>query len=549
VDEVGAVAAGVAHVRTGTYFAYRVNPPLSRIPPGAILWAADAEFDSTELRDDPWYRCELPLGRAFAAANRERYLPLVRLARLTGLVWSVIGGVVVFAWARSLFGAGGGLVALGVWCFNPVVIGLAAVVVPDLPAAVAALVATYAFRAYLQKPTVGRALLAGLLLGAAELTKFTLLVLYPVYLVLWLVVRPTGLRCALGHGFLITGGSLIVVNAGYEFTGTGTRLGTIDFVSRPFAGDATGQPLGWGNRFRGTSVADLTIPVPVDFLRGIDTQWRDMAAGRPSYLRGEWRTDGWWYYYLYALGVKLPLGSIGLIITGAVSALVAAVRRSVSWAELAAVWLPPTAILILVSAHTEFNHHMRYVLPAVPFLAIGAGASGMAPLRAVRTGVPAALLAWTALATVTSAPHFLSYFNEAAGGPNGGPDHLADSNVDWGQDLLRLKRWLDAHHPPDEPLGLVCHNSLDPAAFGIRYVLPPPDPRPGRYAISAHYVCGGSFLAYDGRGRLVHVPAGRYAYFRYFRPVAKAGYSVFLYELTPEAVDAARSSLGLPPLS
>jgi len=35
----------------------------------------------------------------------------------------------------------------------------------------------------------------------------------------------------------------------------------------------------------------------------------------------------------------------------------------------------------------------------------------------------------------TVAPHYLAYFNELAGGPANGFKELADSNLDWGQDL------------------------------------------------------------------------------------------------------------------
>jgi hypothetical protein len=36
-----------------------------------------------------------------------------------------------------------------------------------------------------------------------------------------------------------------------------------------------------------------------------------------------------------------------------------------------------------------------------------------------------------------------AYFNQLAGGPSQGYLHLADSSLDWGQDLPALKQWLD----------------------------------------------------------------------------------------------------------
>ena len=39
-------------------------------------------------------------------------------------------------------------------------------------------------------------------------------------------------------------------------------------------------------------------------------------------------------------------------------------------------------------------------------------------------------------------PHFTAFFNRAAGGPANGPRYLLDSNLDWGQDVKKLKAWL-----------------------------------------------------------------------------------------------------------
>jgi hypothetical protein len=55
------------------------------------------------------------------------------------------------------------------------------------------------------------------------------------------------------------------------------------------------------------------------------------------------------------------------------------------------------------------------------------------------------MLAWSVGSSLWYYPHSLSYFNELVGGPMGGPKHLLDSNIDWGQDLFYLKDWLDAN--------------------------------------------------------------------------------------------------------
>jgi hypothetical protein len=156
-------------------------------------------------------------------------------------------------------------------------------------------------------------------------------------------------------------------------------------------------------------------------------------------------------------------------------------------------------------------------------------------------------------------PHSLSYFNELVG-PEHGHEHLHGSNLDWGQDLLYLKRWLD-HHPEARPLQLAYYGYTDPALAGIEYSPPPswPDtrangsandrgPQPGWYAISANYLIGHRFPMRDGRGGRVNLANDPYCYFLRFRPVDRVGYSIHIYHIDLNEANRVRRELGLPPL-
>ena len=70
-----------------------------------------------------------------------------------------------------------------------------------------------------------------------------------------------------------------------------------------------------------------------------------------------------------------------------------------------------------------------------------------------------------ALTVLTRHPHYLSYFNELVGGPPRGHLYLADSNIDWGQDLKRLSRYAADH--PQEKIKLSYFGMADPRAYGI----------------------------------------------------------------------------------
>ncbi len=576
-DEVGHIAAGISHWETATYSMYRVNPPLPRMLAVLPVLVERPNTAGIQPNDTPGRRAEVPSGRQFAAENRERYFHLVWLCRLAGVGWSLVGGWLIYCWARDLYGYSAGYLGLALWCFEPNILGHAALVTPDIPATVSGLAATYSFWCYLRNPSWGRAGLAGLLLGMALLTKFTLLVLHGVWPLLWLVYRlratvhgpraaRPGIVGAQGLGICVV--SLLVLNLGYDLDRTCQPLGSIPFVSRTFAGDLP-DGLPSGNRFQDSWLGRVPVPLPADFLRGIDVQRREFepGKGRPSYLAGEVRQGGWWYYYLYALAVKVPLGAWALVLWGLGLTLLRH-RSSAYWSEEGTLWLPVVVILGLVSSQTGFNHHLRYVFPLFPFVMISTSKLGyFFQAGCWKAGMLVlAFLFCDVASSLAIHPHYLSYFNEAAGGPDNGHDHLLNSNIDWGQDLLFLKAWLD-RHPEARPLGLAYSNLVGPQLVGIKeFDLPPKGPAgrstvdidtdqasqigplPGFYAVSVNFIRGAPYGACDARGELHYIDGDDYGYFRHFRPIAKAGYSIFIYHITREDANAVRQELGLPRL-
>jgi hypothetical protein len=576
VDEVGHVPAGISHWQTGTFGMYRVNPPLGRMIAVLPVLFANPKMDYRNLSDAPGARPEWSVGADFIKDNPDRYLEFIRLARLSTIAWSILGGWLIFSWARQLYGSLGGLVSLTLWCFGPNILAHGHLVTPDIPAAVSGFAACYAFRLFLRTPSWRRAFLCGLLLGIALLTKLTCLLFLGIWPVLWFLHRLStphhaannrSLAVVIGQGFVIVFISIFTLNAAYGFDRTCQPLGNLSFVSRTLAGASSDGAQTYeigrsGNRFRNSPLAGLIVPFPEDYINGIDVQRRDFERGFPSYLRGELRHRGWWYYYIYALGVKIPIAVWILIFsTVLTTALMHCLRSSLS--QLAMLWLPPIVFLSVISSQTGFNHHMRYVIPIFPFVIVSVGRLGLVVQNGTWKSrfIIAMLLVWLVFESVAIHPHYLSYFNEIAGGSDNGHNHLVDSNIDWGQDLLYLKQWIQTH-PEAGQIGLAYYNLIDARILGINFDLPPsgatgifPDdrrytrsigPRPGYYAVSVNFLRGVPFCTADGRGGFRRIPSFTYSYFLQFNPIAKAGYSIFIYHITLEDANLFRRQWGLP---
>jgi 4-amino-4-deoxy-L-arabinose transferase-like glycosyltransferase len=525
--------AGVSYWQKKTFRLYHHNPPLVKLVAALpVVWARPNV--EPLYHGHNWERSDadvshIEFGQNFAALNADRYFELFRLGRLMMPLFSVVGGLAVFAWSRRLYGVWGGLLSLMLWAFCPNILAHARLVTSDLGATAVGVAATYAFWRYLQQPSWKWALIAGAGLGLAALTKFSMLVLYAVWPFLWLVhlvlvvPRQEWLRHT-GRGLIaaiaIVATSVLVIDAGYFFEGVGIPLGDFEFGSRALTtrvAPGTRRPksdnglldVTWQfrvNRFRGTWPGRLPTPLPKHFLTGFDEQkietegmpeqfWiarqrerqqpgtiarmlavRGLAdgptLGYPVYLDGKLRRNGWWYYYFLALAYKVPEGTWLLVILSGV-VLVTTKRTRADWSNEIALGTVPVVILVSISFFTDINLGLRYVLPIAPYAFIAAGKIApwlqrlsLAPRRPL-IALVACSLGSTAVATAMIHPHYLSYFNWASGGPDHVPPHLIDSNLDWGQDLVSLREWW-TKNIPGEPLGLVYFGQINPSIFAVR---------------------------------------------------------------------------------
>lgn len=559
-DEFPHLASGLSHWRAGRFDLYRVNPPLVEAVAVLPLLFLDVETDWSNVADGPYARPEVGAGARFCELNPTTCFFYLTLARWMCIPFSVLGGIVVFLWARELYGPRCGLLALALWCGSPNVLGNGAMITADAAAASMGVMALYFFRRWLKEPTWLRAICSGIGLGIAELTKSTWIILFGLLPTLWVVWRlvdrrrrrsddppTTAIRHPSGFGLaIVLLSSIYVLNVGYGFEDTFKPLKNFVFDSHALGGpEADDVP---GNRFADSWSGAVPVPLPGNYVRGIDVQRSDFERGRASYLRGIQKERGWWYWYLYALGVKVPLGTWLL----AVLALIMAVRSrrpNDDWRDDLLLLTPAAAVLVLVASQTGFSRYLRYALPIAPFCYVWI--SQVVRATGARHSAASAIVPFATVLSLTSSlwafPHSLSYFNEMAGGPMRGADHLLDANIDWGQDLYFLKRWYDANprarpfhlkyfgFPPSAP-ALLGVDALPIAkmskAPSFNRVFFEAGLEPGWYAISLNDLYG---------YRHVGNEEPWFSYLRRMHPVAMAGYSIYIYHLSAADLERIRS--------
>ena len=171
------------------------------------------------------------------------------------------------------------------------------------------------------------------------------------------------------------------------------------------------------------------------------------------------------------------------------------------------------------------NLGLRHILPIYPFIyaAIAAGLAA-APLHRIARYAMAALVLAQAAECARISPDYLAFFNVLSGGPSRGPEYLVDSNIDWGQDVKKLDRWLAAHGT--HRARVYYFGNAQMRYYGIQELgYPGPLDQAGWDEIDDY--CVASVTPLYG----VYVPLAILTPLRMREPIAKVGWSMYVYDL------------------
>ncbi|HVX10659.1 MAG TPA: glycosyltransferase family 39 protein [Pirellulales bacterium] len=537
VDEYQALPHGLAICKTGDFHLATGVPVLPSVLPALPLLATEARLFTANM---PAYTSSWQCGLQFVVENgferdpgsgrplpSGRYHDYFLLGRLTSIAVLLLTCGLAYGYSRSLHGPIAGLLTLAVACLSPNLLAHGRLVTPDIFLAAAALGSLWAFDRLLLAPNCARSCTLGICLGLAALCKLTGLLLFVLIpfcsMCFWLADylhsrrdTPIANRRQRIWPFLLLSllVGVIVINAGYLFDGTCTSLGRFRFESVLM------------HRFAALLPAWLPVPLPRYFFQGIDAQLAE--SGYAAYLMGRFNETGFYSYYLVALLVKTPL-PILLLCGLAWFRVGRPTRREMPLVVVAAL------MLLFFSLSRHKNIGVRYVLFLEPMMAIWIGRlliDSAAPRTWLRRTVIVAVGCLAAV-TLTSWPHFLPYFNWVSGGPAHGHRWLLDSNLDWGQDLVALRRYMEREGI--EGIDLAHFGRVPPEVYGIRYrTLRAGERRQNPHvAISANLLWG---LMNVVNGDLNYWPDDSDAYraFRGLRPKAVLGHSIYVFEIADQ---------------
>jgi hypothetical protein len=512
-DEAAYLSAGYSHVARGDFRLMPEHPPLVKEVMALPLYLAyRLPF---EPDGDLWAGAnQWPIARQFLYGSGVPAGRLLELARLVNLGLGVLLVALMSWWAYRLWGRAAALVALALGCLEPNLVAHSALATVDVGATLFWLLTLYLLWEYAGSSSVWALLGVGVATGAALATKYSdLLLLGPIAVGL---LMPPGRACLAfltgrphGRPRDVAGSMVLAV------------------VSALVVACAAVLVLGLAYQGEGLST----------WWHGLWLQRIHQQQGSAAFLWGHYSDSGCWFYFPVAFVIKTPLGSLFLV-----AAALVLFRKGKRFAGRDVVFLLlPVVLYFAAFAFVRVNIGVRYVLPVYPLVLVAA--SRLATVRFSRAWLAPALVGIPLILTAVSAlrvtPHQLAYFNELVGGPTRGHLYLSDSNVDWGQDLNGLRRFME--HEGVSAVYLSYFGTAPPAAYGIRAQSlpgcglsasgeeqdPPPVARLPRQLLAISVVnLQGVFLA----------DKTMYAWLRDERtPVARIGYSIFVYDLTGDS--------------
>ena len=482
-DEVAHIGAGYSYLKYDDFRLNQEHPPLVKQMAALPLLFIDLRFP---LGTQAWKDSEQwEAGRAFLFTLGNPAEEIIFKTRAALLPVAFIMALLIFFWARDLFGERAAFFSLFLFSLFPEMAIHASLVTTDFAPAAFYFGIFYFLTRFLHSGKIRDIYLAGLATGLAMASKYSTFAALPLIYLFFIgyafmsfrtpkekegekSLTPEQRDHSLPLGFMILM-TVFVVSHKKSFL-----IFSLPFIYLWLARlQPQRQRLQAPAMKRAASLLLILLSVaffvilvvyfePASWFKGMRmdpfkrffrgwTIFRDHSTGEahPSFLFGKISTHGWWYYYLAAMAVKIP---IPILISFCLGAVHLVSSRKILRPEILLLLIPPVFYWVIASFINKVNIGVRHILIVYPFLIVTAGAAfeflGEAKFRKIRPLALTLLGGWLLVTSARAFPNYLSYFNGLAGPLGGKENILGDSNISWGQDLKRLKIWMTANQVP-----------------------------------------------------------------------------------------------------
>jgi len=569
-DEPPHIVSGYSYLKFHDMRLNPEHPPLLKDLAAFPLLFLNLNFPKSDFAwqqpDGPYWWHQFNLGGKFLYESGNNPDQILFFARFPMILLLIVCGFFIFKFTREFFGEKVAILALFLFSFSPTFLAHGRFVTTDVGAAFGVVLATLYFLKALKNPTRKNIILAGIALGISQLLKFSLILLIPFFVLLtiiWILIFKewkNPLRVLISSLALWVLIIWIIYGIQIYNYPPERQLRDTKMTLESFSGGSSSIK---ETCFSPTSIqkikrcpAEIVIwasnkPIirPLaHYGLGLLMVFQRASGGHTTYFLGEVTAAGWRNYFPIVYLIKEPLAFHILWIL-ALCYFVLKIQEP-SWRKpffrlknfvhehfvefSMALWL---LIYWGTSIKSNLNIGVRHLLPVFPFTIILTAKGTLFWLENTKykrlahflLGI---LLLWQAVSVLKIYPHFLAYANELVGGSDKLYLYTVDSNLDWGQDLKRLKKWTEENKI--EKIYLDYFGGGNPKYYlGQKYESwwgqrnPKELPKGSYLAVSATALQGGKGLPARG----FDLPTGYYLWLDKYKPVAKIGYSIFVFHI------------------
>lgn len=477
IDEKVHIPAGYLHVWQGNYLFNSEHPPLLNDLAGLFAKLAKPNVPVVPERfngGDQW-----EYGDMFFYQSQNDVDKIIFWARFPFVLLTLGLIYLVFLWARILFGPKAGVIAAALTGFSPNILAHGRLATTDIGVVFFFILTCWCLRKYYLKPTWPNTIFLGASLGLVLLAKFSGLAILPVVFIglvsCWIFKKPRFWR-SLGQFFLILLIPVVLLWGVYAFSMREELIKMPqNYTLAKTLGSQTISPIN----------LKWTL-MPFDkFVRGYEILSDHNASGHWSYLNGQVDYNGWWYYFPLVLAYKMTLVEIALF---SISLVVFWVIKKSQKLRLPAggfdyflVFFPPS-LYLAVSMIGRIDIGIRHILLILPFIFIFSSSLILAKNSIFKKVILGLVLVEVAIG-IWAFPNYIAYFNQIAGGAKGGANHLADSNLDWNQNMKRFGEYAKKNNITK--VYALCWDSYSMDYYGVKNEILPSEPVNGVVVICA----------------------------------------------------------------
>jgi len=560
-DEVAHIGAGYSYWNNQDYRLNPEHPPLIKDFAGLPLAALNLDFPDEKYWEGsapyPWWT-QFDFGNQLLYHSGNNPGQIMLFSRIGPILILILLAAFLYFWAKKLMGTGPALFLLAIFSFCPNFMAHGRLVTTDVGASFGAVIAAYFWLEFIKNPKWKNVILAGLFFGIAMLIKFSLILLVPFFAaitVIYSLLKEKSLRSLCRYLFLSVCAGLIglvfVIGPVYAFhIAKYPYEKQLDDTKTVLASTSLPKAMQDINIFMAEQPA---LRPWAQYLLGLEMATNRTGTGNTTYFMGTVSAEGRKEYFPILFLAKTPLAFLmmALMVLAWIGYYFVknnpfknCFSRMKDWIlnyfDFFAM-LVFLAIYWFTSLAGNLNIGLRHILPTFAFTYILVVWGLVKLLKSIKNEKSrkaaklfiSALFAWLAFSSLSVFPHYLAYYNELAGGPDNGYKIAVDSNLDWGQDLKRLKIWMEGNNI--NSIYLDYFGGGDPAYYlEEKYIGWNSDkdysqlPKGSYLAVSANQMMGQRAKA----ARDYDQPTDKYNWLdRYEPPIAKIGYSIFVYQI------------------